>query len=1297
MTRGRASLLVLGSLTMAGVALAQLTAPAPVEYPTPPAAGPAFPTASPVAPAVSPAPQVAIQATPSTPTGNPAVALLVRQGQHWLTEGRPELAIQSAERALSAEPNNIDALLLAARASVARNDRTAARAYIDRLRSAGATPEQQARGEAILREATVDPAALAAARQLAREGHLDEAAARYQSLFGPGEPPPAYAREYYQVLASAQSTRALGQRGLARLAAEPQADSSTLLAYAESLTYSAATRADGIARLAALAGRPDVGAQAQAAWKQALGFYGQDPAVLPLMDAYLRRFPGDAEIMREEQAVRTTQPPPPSPAELESQAAYAALNSGSLAASEKQFTEILATNPTNADALAGLGIVRLRQNRPADARDLLQRAITAAPDRATQWKRALDAANYALDLANARALLRRGDVADADTVLHEAANLNVDDKTDAESMLGDVALRRGNAVEAEQDFRAALAQRPGFAPAISGLNQALRAEGRPGEVVPQPRGYPPSYAPAVGGGTVSTGAAARWRAEAAATSDPTVQVALLTNAMNAAPNDPWVRLDLARALRRLGRGAEGRAIMEELVARQSTPDTLYAAALLAQEDGRTADAEALMARIPVTRLTPDMARLQTRLRVQQEVASAAALLPTAPFVARQRLLALAARPDPTGGTAADVIRALGDAGDRVGAEQAAQTALIVNPEPAARIAIAGALLGAGLDAAANAMIAQLDTSRLTAAQRQDLASLSVEADIRASDKLNESGDQAAAFERLRPALVSEPNNPDVQLALARLYQGANRQTEAMHIAEAVLTRDPHNTEARRIATDAAIAAGNRRRAETLANEGAAISPGDSRATLLQAQVARAYGNYSQARSLLSEAAAQRQAELGMTPQATSVAGQTTLQNPFGSSGDGAPASADPVGPTILQNPFSPPGGGGPTAGAALPTDPVARQIAQEQAALWADTATRASGGVTIRVRSGTPGLDQLTDVSAPLEASFVPDDLAGRIGARVTPVVLDNGSLSGSANILRFGSNAGEGTMAVPSTMTATGVGLDVFYQHGSLVTADVGASPLGFPVSTVVGGIEIAPKLTDQITLRLRGERRMVTDSLLSYAGERDPVTGTTWGGVTRNGGHGQLEISLGVGGYAYAGGGYNVLTGQNVAQNNEVESGAGFGVPLYKQGDSTLLTGLDLIYFSYENNQRGFTLGQGGYFSPQNFFAINVPLDFRSTWGGLKYHLRGILGYDTFHEIGSPLYPINPALQAAADAAAAVNPDIPTTNQAQNKSGVVGGVRVDLSYPLTDELSIAGGFAFDQAPQWEQGSVYVRLDGQF
>ncbi len=357
------------------------------------------------------------------------------------------------------------------------------------------------------------------------------------------------------------------------------------------------------------------------------------------------------------------------------------------------------------------------------------------------------------------------------------------------------------------------------------------------------------------------------------------------------------------------------------------------------------------------------------------MASAAALLPTAPIEARQRLLVLAARPDPTGGTAADVIRALGNAGDRGGRGPGRPHG--GDREPAAlrpHRHRRGAAGRRGWTPTPTPWPHGWTAAALTASQRQDLASLRTAADVRVSDRLNESGDQAAAFERLRPALVSTPDDPAVQLALARLYQGASRPADAMRIAQAVLARDPRNVDARQGAVDAAIAAGDRRQAEALADEGVAIAPGNSRATLLQARVARAFGDNSRARTLLDEAATQRQAELGTAPEETgAVTSVAALQNPFAASGS-----------TAL------------TPSGAAPQDAVAQQIAQQQAALQADTATIGSAGVTVRSRSGTAGLDQLTDVSVPIEARFAPEGIDGRIIARATPVLLDNGTLSGT-------------------------------------------------------------------------------------------------------------------------------------------------------------------------------------------------------------------------------------------------------------------------------------------------------------
>lgn len=1213
---------------------------------------------------------------------NVALALLVRQGQRWLDQGRPELAMSSVERALAADPRSADALLLAARVEASRGNAASARAYAARLRMAGGTPGQQNTIDADLRSASIDRVAIEEARRLAREGRSDDAAAAYRAAFGPGSTPAAYAREYFQTLASTQGGREAGRTGLAQLAAAPNADEQTLLANAQALTFAPATRTDGLLRLAELAERPGASSDTQRIWRQALGFNGNDPAAIPQLEAFLRRYPGDADIKRRlETALAVPAVVLPGPGDELRRGGFAELNAGRLRPSAQRFEEAIAVNAGDADALGGLGIVRLRENRTAEARSLLERAVAADPVRGAQWRRALDGATYTLELAEARGLLGRGDTTGADAVLRRAVKRDVEDATDGEALLGTTTLRRGDAIEAEKHFRIALARRPGFGPAGTGLNQALRAQGRLAEIAaPAPSSYTSEGGPAV------SPEVAQLRAAALNASDPVTAAGLLQRALALAPADPWIRLDLARALRRQGRDVEGRALVEELAARSSSADSAYAAALLAQESGRPGDAEALLGRIPPQRRTADMARLGVRVRMQAEVSRAAALLPTAPADARQRLLTLAGRPDPSGNTAVDVIRVLGDSGDSAGAVSAARLSEATNSSIQARLAVAGALLGVGQDNEGAALVTRIDEASSTPAQRQELAALRSGGAVRASDRLNEAGDQAAAYERLRPALAVKADS-NAELALARLYQGARQPVEAARIAETVLARDPRNLDARRGAVDAAIAGGDRRRAEALVAEGQALMPNDSRATLLAAQVARAFGSNARAHGLLEAAMAQRREELGTQTAA--------------SAGAAAPSIVRTT--AALANPFQNGASSVTVAGSAVvgsvPADRVSREIARELTLVRNDSAPRVLGSADVRVRSGTAGLDQLQELSATAQASFQPTKLDGRVTARVTPVFLDAGRLATTGDpVLRFGSNAANALSLASSASTsssAAGLGLNVGYRRGDLVNLDLGTSPLGFPVTNILGGFEIAPKLTDAVRLRVRGDRRSVLDSLLSYAGVKD-AGGQTWGGVTQTGGHAQLEAGLGAGS-VYAGGGYAVYGGQHVVRNTKVEAGTGFSYPIYKDRDGELTTGVDLIYFAFANNQRGFTLGQGGYFSPKNFIAFNIPVDYRGNLGDLRYRLGVTAGYASFREDASPLFPSDPLLQARAEAAAVVNPLVPTHNQAQTRNGFVGGVRVDLDYPLSDSLTLGGRARYDKAANWNETQVTVRLENRF
>jgi Tfp pilus assembly protein PilF len=1255
--------------TLIGVLMASVAIPALAQTPTP--AGFA-PTAAPPAPAPQATSAAAVES-------GSAVSTLIRQADRWLSQNRPDLASLSIGRALAAEPTNAEALQMAARVETVRGNRDAALGYLRRAQAAGGTEAQRAETAAALRAASLDPTALAQARQAARDGHADEAATRYRALFGAAGPPPDYAREYYQALAGSSGTRAEGLAGLNRLAGTPNADSSTLLAAAEALTYQESTRVEGITRLSALADRADTAEEAKRGWRQALGYMGSNPGAAPLIEAYLRRFPNDAELTQRLASLRQAPVAAPDPNDALRREGFAQLETGDLRNSADRFTKALAVNPNDADALGGLGLVRLRQNQPEAARPLLERATAADPTHAAQWQKALDGAVYGMALADARTRLRQGDAAGADTLLRDALRRDVPDHTDAESLLGDTALKQNDPAAAEQHYRTALSRRPGFPPAVTGLNQALRAQGK---LPPEPIR---AAAPAAGAAAIPSSSSqipapdsrvGQLRAEAAQVTDSNVAITLLRSGVEAAPNDPWVRLDLARLLRRNGRSAEGRALVEELAARDGTPDDHFAAALLAQEDGRLDDAQSQLAVIPALRRTPDMGRLEAQIRTDRDVSRAAQSLLADAAGARQQLLLIAARPDPSGATGAAVVRAFGDASDRAGASEAARVALAANPAggTSARLAIAGALLAAGAETEAGAMADQISQASLTADQRRDLAALRNGISIRASDRLNESGAQAQGFEKLRPVLAQDPDNVDAQLALARLYQGARQPVEALRLAQAVLARDPRNFDARQGAVEAAIAAGDRRTATTLVSDAAASGPSDSRVLFLQARVASAFGDTGRAQRLLQQALAQRQAELG-----TSVAA----------------AGLDPMAAT--GNPFQPTIGASAVA-ANLPRDPLSRQIVQQLVATEATNAPTLAFAPIVHTRSGSPGLDQLSEIGTTVEGSVTAPGIGGSIIAKVEPVMINSGQVGSSLQQLyKYGTNPLYGTTPIsPKNVTEAGLGLTVGYTLNDMFKLNIGTSPLGFKQPSLEGGIEFAPKLTDWLRLRFIGDRHAIQDSLLSWAGQTDPNSKVTWGAVSSSGGRAQLEIPIGPGS-AYIGGGYAVMTGTHVAANSRTEAGAGFSYPVLHDGDTALTAGMNLVYFGYANNQRAFTLGNGGYFSPQSYEAINIPIDYRAKSGRFSYDLGTTFGYAAFKENASPVFPHDPNLQGQLVAAAATNPLLSATNPSLTRNGFVAGIRVALAYQLTDSLTVSGLLRYDQAPQFDETNVMVRLQQTF
>jgi tetratricopeptide (TPR) repeat protein len=638
---------------------------------------------------------------------------------------------------------------------------------------------------------------------------------------------------------------------------------------------------------------------------------------------------------------------------------------------------------------------------------------------------------------------------------------------------------------------------------------------------------------------------------------------------------------------------------------------------------------------------------------------------------------------------------------------------------------------AGLDQEAAVRAQQIDPNRLSADQRRQANGLSSGLSIRAADQLNRAGDQATAFEVLAPTLRQDPANPAANLALARLYQGARDHEQAGRIAEAVLSRNPRDTDARQAAMDAAIAARDWAKAEALLSEARALMPNDARVPMLEARLARGWGDQRRAQAALQQAAQLRRQQIGldtqppsilggggvaMSPQATLPPTQPGFENPFRRT----PLAGQDLTPAQLQMLQAQQGRGGlqgaqfaqaqvaqPLTGplGSQPADPMLSEITRQLQEVREEAAPRATPAFGLRTRSGDPGIDRLTETHVGAEGSIAMPGVGGRLTARVSAVNLDTGNLSATIPAMRrFGGfpatlpgNAGNLTPAQAASAgntggTQGGVALGAAYSRDGF-TVDIGTTPMGFQQQNIVGGIEIAPEIADGVRLRLVAERRAMTDSLLAWGGLRDPAFGNVWGGVVRTGGRAQVEFSSGDTNF-YVAGGYFSFTGEGVAENSRLEAGAGFQTPIWRSGTEELVTGLDLVYFAYDKNLRFFTLGHGGYFSPQSFISANVPLDYRGRSGNLFYRVGGTIGLTTFTEDRTPVFANDAALQGQLQAAAASDSTINAFYAGQSKSGLTGGLRGDIEYMITPQLRIGGALRFDQAADWSEtrGLVYAR-----
>ena len=389
-------------------------------------------------PAAAAPAQVAVSSAIQGPT-----QVLLEKAHTLEAKGRMDMAAQTWQQVLLADPKNTEALGGLARSARLAGKQALAETYLQRLRAINPNDPGIARAESLMTQSS-QQAQLQQAGKLAAAGNNAGAMALYRQVFGNTPPAGEWSLAYYETEAGTEDGRGHAIAALRALVDKNPQDTRYQVALGRILTYSPTTRSEGRKLLERHPNDP----QAAEALRASSTFdKGASPSGAGRRDAVqgagqAARRPGTAVRAASAETVAQRA------MGAEERAAYAALNAKKYSEADTRFTALLAKNPHDSRALAGLGYVRMNQQNFGGAISFLEQAKQDG------------ASDAALDrnLATSRFYY----------VLSE----------------GSIALNENDLTTAEAKYGQALQMRPDSPEAVQGIGGTLLKAGQPQAAIP---------------------------------------------------------------------------------------------------------------------------------------------------------------------------------------------------------------------------------------------------------------------------------------------------------------------------------------------------------------------------------------------------------------------------------------------------------------------------------------------------------------------------------------------------------------------------------------------------------------------------------------------------------------------------------------------------------------------------------------------------------------------------------------------------------------------------------------------
>ncbi len=466
-----------------------------------------------------------------------------------------------------------------------------------------------------------------------------------------------------------------------------------------------------------------------------------------------------------------------------------------------------------------------------------------------------------------------------------------------------------------------------------------------------------------------------------------------------------------------------------------------------------------------------------------------------------------------------------------------------------------------------------------------------EAAIAYARKLQAQGHLTAADQRLQ----SLGNQPDILLLRADWQAAAKNDVRALALYDAVLQQQPKNAEARLGKANVLISMGP----STAASEELRLIDTKTvreKMTIAQLRVLgndwmtlkeydRAKTAFDELRLRLTQAPMDQETALAWRDTARATVRRWDQTQALLESGNAMVAaglahpsmSAETMTAETQNNPKD---------------DWLERSIRADYAQLYQQQTTSVTLAQDISRSSGTDGYSSNTTNTTMLQLDQ-PFGNTGHSFFRMDYVAVDAGSFSGNPDG-DFGScDAAETVCDDIEHQKATGTSFAYGVDLPDDWSADIGTTPLGFDQTTWVGRAGITRSLWD-VKWTPYVSRRPMTNSLLSFAGTKDPVTNKEWGGVIAN--NIGVDLSYDQGGADGLWGSLKVgnLKGENVASNQREQWMGGYYYKLINQSNARLSVGVSNMLWHYQKDLSDYTWGNGGYYSPQHYLSFGLPVTY-------------------------------------------------------------------------------------------------------